>query len=252
MESDYAAVVSSLAGLGIRIVGSCGSDDWETDPLVSSAVPPERRPKALMPGCRSALVFGIPVQKCIADTSPSVWYREHYKVLNSYLDMAAERAVLEFERRGRSATAVPRDGYLGIKGLQKDPSAFFSHKYSAYLCGIGTFGMNGSILTEEYGPRIRLVTVLTDAALPQGRVMEKQICNKCGMCARSCPVRAISCSPYTERAFDAEACVKRQADLASEGVSPCGICISVCPEGSDSDRRGPAGTPLEIVRGYRL
>jgi hypothetical protein len=103
MESDYAAVVSSLAGLGIRIVGSCSSDVWGADPLVSSAIPPERKPKALMPGCRSALVFGIPVHKCIPYTSPSVWYREHYRVPNSYLDMAAERAVLEFVHRGRSA-----------------------------------------------------------------------------------------------------------------------------------------------------
>ncbi|MGE0014600.1 MAG: hypothetical protein AB7S83_00160 [Candidatus Methanomethylophilaceae archaeon] len=104
MESDYVAVVSSsLAGLGIRIVGSCNSDIWGTDPLVSSAIPPERKLKALMPGCRSALVFGIPVHKCISDTSPSVWYREHYRVPNSYPDMAAEMAVLEFEHRGRSA-----------------------------------------------------------------------------------------------------------------------------------------------------
>jgi epoxyqueuosine reductase QueG len=252
MQSDYAAAVSSLAGLGIRIVGSCSSDAWDTDPLVSSAVPPERRPKALVPGCRSALVFGIPVQKCISDTSPSIWYREHYKVLNSYLDMAAERVVLEFERRGRSAAAVPRDGYIGIKGLQKDPSAFFSHKHSAYLCGIGTFGMNGSILTEDYGPRIRLVTVLTDAVLPEGRVTDKQTCNRCGLCVRSCPANALSISLYPEVGFDVGACVKRQDGLASEGISPCGICISVCPQGSDSGRRGPVGTPLEIIRSYRL
>ncbi|MDN5356949.1 MAG: hypothetical protein AB7D42_00565 [Candidatus Methanomethylophilaceae archaeon] len=146
---------------------SCNADGRDTDPLVSSTVPPKRRPKSLMPGCRSALVIGVPVQKCIIDRPPSIWYREHYRVLNAYLEMAAERAVLEFERNGVSAVSIPRDGYLGVKGLRKSPSAFFSRRHSAYLCGLGTFGMNGMILTEGYGPRIGFVTVLTDALLPK-------------------------------------------------------------------------------------
>lgn len=252
MDNVYGSVVKSLNDLGIHIIGSCGSERWESDPLVSLTVVPECRPKSLMPGCISALVLGIPVQKCIVDTSPSIWYREHYKVLNSYLDMAAERAVLEFERKGCSAVAVPRDGYLGIKGLQKDPSSFFSHRHSAYLCGIGTFGMNGAIVTEEYGPRIRFVTVLTDAVLPDNDIIGGQICNGCGKCVRSCPAHALSGSFYPEGAFDTGACIERQAHLASEGISPCGICVSVCPVGSDARRRGPAGAPLERIRSYRL
>ncbi|MGE0014601.1 MAG: hypothetical protein AB7S83_00165 [Candidatus Methanomethylophilaceae archaeon] len=58
--------------------------------------------------------------------------------------------------------------------------------------------MNGSVLTEEYGPGIRPVTVLTDAVLPQGRVTEKQVCSRCRLCVRSCPARALSGSLYPE------------------------------------------------------
>lgn len=252
MDTGYNAVVSSLNGLGISIIGSCSADDWDTDPLVSSTVPPEGRPRSLMPGCMSALVIGIPVQKCIIDTSPSIWYREHYKVLNAYLDMAAERAVLEFERNGISAVAIPRDGYVGIKGLQKNPSSFFSHRHSAYLCGLGTFGMNGMILTEEYGPRIRLVTVLTDAVLPEGHVRAGHICNGCGRCIGSCPAHAIADSIYPDGKFDVGACVDRQVGLASDGTSPCGICVGVCPIGYDARRQGPAGAALKNIRSYRL
>lgn len=251
MEKDvYGSVVSVLDSLGIKIVGSCDAGAWDTDPLVSSTVPPEKRPRSLMPGCRSVLIFGIPVQKAIVNTAPSIWYKEHYNVLNRYLDGCALRTVFELENMGFASAAVPRDGYNGIKGLRNSASSFFSHKHAAYLAGLGTFGLNDVILTEEYGPRIRFVSVLTTAVLPSSGPLEKQICSRCGKCVRACPANALDMIMYPENSMDSEKCVNRNAELAAEGKYPCGICVAVCPVGKDAKVKGPGPDTLEMIRKY--
>lgn len=250
MEKDvYGSVVSVLNSMGVEIIGSCSADAWNTDPLVSSVVPAEKRPGSFMPGCRSVIVFGIPVQKSIVNTAPSIWYKEHYNALNSYLDHCALRVAMELENAGFSAVSVPRDGYNGVKALKKSPSTFFSHRHAVYLAGLGTFGLNNVILTERYGPRIRFVSVFTTAVLPYSEPLKKQICNRCGKCVKACPVGALSTIMYPEASTDVVKCIERTDGLAAEGKYPCGICIAVCPAGKDRAEL-PGPDALETVRKY--
>jgi epoxyqueuosine reductase len=235
--------------MGIPVVGFADVSLWDSNPLVSSTVLSERRPSAIMPGCRTAIVIGIPVQYAVVATAPSVYYSELYKLVNGMLDRSAQRLVMELEMEGHSAVFIPRDGYQGIQGLMKDPTAFFSHKHAAYLAGLGTFGVNNTILTERYGPRIRFTTVLTDTEFPSGRPMEKQLCIKCMRCKRECPQSAIGNEIYPASRIDKQRCVARSFELSQKGISPCGRCIVVCPVGND---RGEPPTPeaMATIRSY--
>lgn len=251
MASEYDRLKNTVAGLNIPVMGIASTDMWDTDPVVSANVPPERRPRSIMPEAGSAIVIGVPIQETVIMTAPSIYYRELYKITNTILDDSGQRIVMALEMMGHKAAFIPRDGYHGMKGLLKDPTSFFSHKHSAYLAGLGTFGVNNTILTERYGPRIRFTTILTDADLPSGRPMEKQLCIKCMKCRDICPVKAIGNDIYPASKIDKAACTRNSEQLNSRGISPCGRCIAVCPVGKDH-MVPPTPAAIENIRRYTL
>ena len=58
--------------------------------------------------------------------------------------------------------------------------------------GLGERGLSGSILTDEFGPCIRWVFILTDAELEPDPVAVPHLCDKCGACIAACPGKALS------------------------------------------------------------
>ncbi len=62
---------------------------------------------------------------------------------------------------------------------------------AAVKCGLGEKGLDGALLTDEYGPMIRYCFVLTDAELEPTELVEPHLCDKCGKCIKACPGNAI-------------------------------------------------------------
>lgn len=61
-------------------------------------------------------------------------------------------------------------------------------RVAGVACGLGEIGWSKVFLTEKYGPRVRLGTILTDAELEPDPLLEPgTLCNKCMRCARDCP-----------------------------------------------------------------
>ena len=228
--------------MGIVDIGAADADAWN-----DGVIPEGKRPKDVMTSCRSVVVMGIPLQKTVLDTAPSIYYSHLYSVVNSSLDIAAERIALELNILGHDAVYVPRDGYKGIKGLRADCSAFFSHKHAAVYAGMGSFGTNGLVLTERHGPRMWFVSVLTSAELPCGKPTEKSLCIRCSLCVRSCPSGAIS----PDGSVDSTRCLDHNEELAKRGVSPCGRCVAVCPIGSIASAP-PSDRGRTTISGYVL
>ena len=241
----------SLArSLGIIDIGAADAKEWDTDPLISGMIPNEQRPSALMQGARSVIVIGIPIQRAILATAPSSYYFEHYKTVNLMLDQAAQRIAMELNIMGHAATFVSRDGYQGIEGLRKDASSFFSHRHSAYLAGMGTFGVSGMLLTESNGPRMRFTSVITTAEMPHGKPMSSELCIKCKRCTKECPEDAVASGMYPAEVTDKRKCVEYSAILRDRGCSPCGRCIFVCPAGKDRDDPLPTDGAIANIRRY--
>jgi len=73
----------------------------------------------------------------------------------------------------------------------------FSNRHAAVAAGIGEFGWNSLLITPDAGPRVRFVTVLTEAEIePDEMYSGKPICerDKCPeplLCAKVCPLQAI-------------------------------------------------------------
>jgi epoxyqueuosine reductase QueG len=223
--------------LGIPLVGFAPADRWDNPPF-EPWVPEEFRPGSIVPGTRTVIVIGFPVSLPIIETTPSIWYHELYRTVNTLLDASAYQLALFLSGKGYPSVPIPRDGYGSIEVLCENPVAFFSHRHAAYCAGLGNFGLNNMLLTPAYGPRVRFVSVFTAADIPADPLPGSPLCIKCMRCVKSCPAGALGGDAYPAGLTNKDACSARSEALLRRFISPCGICIKVCPVGEDRKRYG--------------
>ena len=157
-----------------------------------------------------------------------------YDTSNRLLDEISFRLASWLTQQGHASICMPRDGYANLEILLKNPFASFSHTYAAKYAGLGTVGLSRNLLVPDYGPRVRLNSVLTAAVLPTDPLQPKDLCNSCRLCERACPTAAIrSRNDGVIGDLDKDACTLHHIALRKEGRWPCGICAKVCPEGED-------------------
>lgn len=224
-------IANKCQSMDVPMVGFAPVSSWEQEKY--SYIPSAFRPQALLPGARTAIVIGIPIAVPAVSKAPSIWYNEVYKTVNALLDQSAYRLATFLSNKGVPSVYVPRDGYPSLDYLRKGGEVIFSHRHAAVMAGLGSFGLNNTVITPEYGPRVRFVTVLTHAELGLGTVERIDDCTRCGLCVRQCPAKAISGEEYPAGIIDKEACSARSQELKEKGIAPCGICIAVCPVGKD-------------------
>ncbi len=117
--------------------------------------------------------------------------------------------------------------------------ALFSFKTAAARAGIGWFGKNDVIITERYGPRVRLSAVLIDAVFEYGQPVTVGRCPEgCTKCIDICPCKALKNRQWTadtdrSEIIDYHRCNQmRSAFIPKLGrKSACGLCMAVCPVG---------------------
>ncbi|MDQ1254508.1 MAG: epoxyqueuosine reductase [Euryarchaeota archaeon] len=218
--------------MDIPLVGIANVERWKS-PLFLPWIPEEFYPQSIYPEARSVIVIGLPIPLPVLETSPSIYYRELYNTVNTLLDQYTYRLANFLTERGYPSVFVPRDGYGNVEVLLENPIAFFSHRHAALLSGLGTFGVNNMVLTPEYGPRVRFGSILSTADLPPDPILETQLCTRCMHCVKMCPTNALSGKVYPEGLTDKKTCSSYSAGLNKRYISPCGICIKVCPIGND-------------------
>lgn len=110
-------------------------------------------------------------------------------------------------------------------------------RYLAYLSGIGYFGINNNIITDEYGSYVFIGYIVNNYKFEEDKPLEKS-CFKCGKCVKYCPGNAIlgnydmnpkKCLSYiTQKKGDLS---KEEKDVLknSKKIFGCDICQEVCP-----------------------
>ncbi len=121
---------------------------------------------------------------------------------------------------------------------EEELKAVFSFKYAAVNAGLGWIGKNDVLITEEYGPRVRLSAVLIDYPFEYGNKITESQCGSCTKCVDICPHKALTGANWdihTLRSdlIDYHLCnQKRSAYIESHGrKNACGLCMIVCPYG---------------------
>jgi len=180
--------------------------------------------------------LGISIGMRISDTivdshSPdekhglSLYWWHVYSVITPMLDVLAQRVQQELKAEGHRTLHVPGSMPYNRKTLK----SLLPHKLAAHLSGIGWIGKSCLLITPEFGPRVRFVTVLTDAPLLPGKSLD-QTCGKCSRCIEACPVQALKGIEFrpedpVESRFDTRKCEQYRS------TNPCGLCVAACPFG---------------------
>lgn len=107
-------------------------------------------------------------------------------------------------------------------------------KGEALRAGLGKRGKNTVILHPQYGPRLRLVVIVTNAPLfpivePVLVEDENPICDGCSICIDACPEKILE--PY--RMIDPSRCRSDSDNMVKkkERLIPCDLCLKLCPAG---------------------
>lgn len=166
---------------------------------------------------------------------PTEAYFTAYHELNARLNSLAELAAAFLKERGWRALAQTTTTVVENAGYRTETP----HKTCATRSGLGWIGKSALLVTPEFGPAVRLSSVLTDAVFDElGPPVSASRCGSCTRCRDTCPGKAILGTLWDptvarERLVDVEACRRAARKLAVERtgheLTLCGKCIEVCP-----------------------
>lgn len=167
--------------------------------------------------------------------APTHTYFHHYRTVNALIDHILLRIGILLEQNGYLYVPVAASQSIeGTKGL-------ISHKMQAVKSGLGSIGKNALFLSNKFGPRVRLGTLLTDCDFSEEfyTLPYQDICSNCNICVNSCPAMALSGKSFNMEnpsmpIIDALACskfMKEKFQHIGRGAV-CGICMRVCPKGN--------------------
>ena len=183
----------------------------------------------------SALVFAVPYGKQL---TPENYTEEEFEQGIQTARSRLEIVVAQIEQilqKHQTKYWVPPVAQENETELR----ALFSFKTAAARAGIGWFGKNDVIITERYGPRVRLSAILIDAVFPYGRPFTACRCpENCTECIDICPCKALKNVRWTlekdrSEIIDYQKCNRmRSAFIKKLGrKSSCGLCLAACPFG---------------------
>jgi epoxyqueuosine reductase QueG len=234
----------------------------ENPPDPTAAQTPER----LFPTAKSCIVIAkrMPLGEFLSDHQQVVAHTN--AAICRRLERMAYRLTTSLENRGARSLQVIMDET--DPHLKRGSYGYLSFRHLAVEAGLGTFGLEANLLTPEFGPRVYLNAVLTEADLEPDHRITEQLCigPTCGRCVMSCPTDAVHQWTLDKRLCGLAAMVNgvskilrgpvrrllddpgsADAVLASpdtrqkynavvnvaESFGVCPRCIEVCPVGSD-------------------
>jgi epoxyqueuosine reductase QueG len=187
-----------------------------------------------------AVSMGISLHDGIVDQLPrhkeqpvARTYDYLYGTVNASLNRIALHLSDMLNSRGFKTLLIPASDTLD----KEKAVGLFSHKLAARLAGLGWIGPSCLLVNPEVGPRVRWVTVLTDALLEAGSPLANE-CGDCNQCVEACPPKAFSGRPFDpdeprDVRFNVRRCMDYRSHLQEKvtGARVCGMCVYVCPIG---------------------
>ncbi len=212
----------------IELYGVAELSDATGTPLHDAAL-------ALLPGARAIVVLGaelfaevlrlVEPARVMGEAAARELYTPHVEFLNGRLNRALYGLARVLRAEGYRTIPLPSQGTPMDARFQR---GILSFKHAAEYAGLGRIGRSSLLLTKEFGPRIRLACLLTDAPLPSTRRAIPDACADCvGSCITRCPAGALAEPGDGERyAINKYACAAFRV-----GAGACSTCVSECARG---------------------
>ncbi|RLG36417.1 MAG: hypothetical protein DRN91_08010, partial [Candidatus Alkanophagales archaeon] len=167
------------------------------------AAKPFKESEEILPGAESVIV--VAVRHSRAALSSKNLRVKQYDTLIAYREIdRITRALFRFlEEKGFEAVVIPP--YFPVRMGKQGIFGDFPHRRAAVEAGLGEIGINGLLITPQFGPRVRFGSVLTTARLKPDKKFEEKLCDRegCRKCIEACPAGAIS-----ENGWDRAKCTR--------------------------------------------
>ena len=163
---------------------------------------------------------------------------------DEFLSIACYDLVSWLENNGWEACPIfPNPAELGPQGVsvaegRPAPNVYPDFDYAAIACGLGEIGLNGLLLTPEYGSRQRFHMIITDAEIEESPIFDGKICDGCGKCAAVCPMGAVDIENAKEITV-----AGKTMKVASIDYDLC----KTCKNGACVNRLSPAAKPDRVA-----
>ncbi len=225
----------------------------------------EENIKTICPDAKCVVVFANIFPQSILEACPDNARPARFALHGLYAegDGYCLKVARLLEKHGYRGVIIP--AYLPVE-MSYDTLGFkgdLNLKKAAAEAGLGSRGKSDLLITKDYGPRVRLFGVITDADLEPTLKIEEDYCTNCNICIKSCPSGALSesgcdvkkCSQFAmkhglpnilnfikcfESESSREGIIKKLRSLQvwdfwqalSQGsFYECFMCIKVCPVG---------------------
>ncbi len=217
-----------LAKLDVDGVGTISLDEMD-DSLIKEKI------KTLLPSAKSVIVLlqeifpetvrHITSEASLGDMALRDFFGSNSEIACGHLNWEAYDLVRRLHKIGNKGLVLPATGGpYGGKYLEGP----VSYKKLAEMSGLGIVGWNGLLLTPQYGPKVRLAGVVTNALVETSSAKEDFLspCTECGgVCVKICPIKAISePAAGSNCQIDKYAC---NTYLSASGA--CSECLKACP-----------------------
>ncbi|AGK96107.1 4Fe-4S double cluster binding domain-containing protein [Clostridium pasteurianum] len=232
MEDDIQQILNNFM---IDYYGVADISEYEADVMKYGGELVKGYPRVISMG----IVFPSTIVDYLNNPSDNIAkleYHHCYEVINDRLDNIASIITSYIMKNGYRALPISAAERVNSDYI----NAAFSHKIAARLAGLGWIGKNCLLITHKHGPRVRWVSVLTDAPLQVIGEKLEQRCGNCMACVKICPKGALLGRNYSEgeareKRFDVKKCDRYFNEMEENGQVPvCGMCLYVCPYGRKS------------------
>jgi len=195
--------------------------------------------------------FGITIGRRLDDTiidginkGPTLEYYNHYNQINFELASLAGKIKNELQKVNIDSIIIDPTNANNSNGLAvyiRTLTVDISHKMVATRAGLGWIGKTDLFISKEFGPRLRLVSLLINRRPEIDLIpITSSRCGNCCICVDLCPAKAANgklwnVKVYRDEFFDAHKCRDKCGELTKQKLKVdkrlCGLCVSICPIG---------------------
>lgn len=243
MNSTEKLIRDSLKQCNIDLIGFAGKERFE-------GVDPQHNPFSIFPEANTVIMLGKRICRGALRGIEEGTNFGDYALFgknwleDEFLSIACYDLVRVLEDNGWEACPIfPNPAELGPQGVsvaegRPEPNVYPDFNYAAVACGLGEIGMNGLLLTPQFGSRQRFHMIITDAVIDSSPLLAESICDRCGKCAEACPLGAID----TANPTIIDICGKKMP-VAKINYEIC----KTCKNGACKNRFGATAKPDRIA-----
>lgn len=208
--------------------------------------------------------YGLSIGKRLNDriiddleNGPTLEYYDYYNHVNNELAETAKIVKKELQKIGIDSVVIEPTISTNSKEFQQYLQTLtvdISHKMVATRAGLGWIGKTDLFISKEFGPRLRLVSLLINQKPDNDSFpINKSRCGTCNICIDKCPAQAANgllwdIKTHRDAFFNAHKCRDKCGELAKQILNVdkriCGLCISVCPIGRKKSNKYTAANTV--------